>query len=355
MSQATRQKSDRRVQQQPQIRQNPGELQAEVSLAQERAVPGGMTAGAAAASAPQASSARPYGSDNTSLGMESALDMDVTVLAFAQWVSEMKSRQSNTTKSLQVELNTIKNSINGNHLDLSDFKRHGAAIQQQMQAETNEIRESLSAVFMEITSAVRNNTAADQDLKLKIQSLNEQAVRNETAFAQLADAADQSQSKLKQAVQDMQQTSERMRDDLLGLNQHTEILQTTVNDRSERLGDDMDQIAQELRSQMERRKDQLKKMVQDVVVIGESLTVLKADLGDVRQGAGTTQSRLQSTLYSMDQHQRREASSSAYHQPTAQRQTLVAMPQARTIPYQAQPHYPGMTSAMSMGSVVYHR
>merc|ERR1711920_510245 len=97
----------------------------------------------------------------------------------------------------------------------------------------------LGSVFTEITSAVRNNAAADQDIKLKIQSLSEQAVRNETAFAQLADAADQSQSKLKHAVTEMQLNSERMREDLGTLNRHTENLETVVNDRADRISGEM--------------------------------------------------------------------------------------------------------------------
>merc|ERR1719384_1079906 len=130
----------------------------------------------------------------------------------------------------------IRNAITPNHTDLVDFKRHGETIQQQMQSEINEIRESLSNVFMEITAAVRNNAAADQDIKLKIQSLNEQAVRNETAFAQLADAADQSQSKLRNAVTEMQLSSERMRDELSGLGQFAETIESTTNERAERIG-----------------------------------------------------------------------------------------------------------------------
>merc|ERR1712187_762988 len=138
-------------------------------------------------------------------------------------------------------MSMIRNAIGPNHTELVDFKRHGAAIQQRMQSEINEIRESLSNVFMEITSAVRNNAAADQDIKLKIQSLNEQAVRNETAFAQLADAADQSQSKLRHAVTEMQLNSERMREELATLNRYTENLESVVGDRADRISGDMDQ------------------------------------------------------------------------------------------------------------------
>merc|ERR1719401_2100386 len=128
---------------------------------------------------------------------------------------------------MTAEMSMIRNAIAGNHTDLSDFKRHGAGIQQQMQSEINEIRESLSSVFMEITSAVRNNAAADQDIKLKLQLLSEQAVRNETAFAQLADAADQSQSKLRNAVQEMQSSSEQMREELSSLTRFNESMETS--------------------------------------------------------------------------------------------------------------------------------
>merc|ERR1719223_269476 len=93
-------------------------------------------------------------------GADSALDLDVTVLAFAQWVSQMKTRQHNSQHQMQAEMSIIRNAITSNNTDLSDFKRHSASIQRQMQSEINEIRESLSNVFMEITAAVSNNAAA---------------------------------------------------------------------------------------------------------------------------------------------------------------------------------------------------
>jgi len=180
-----------------------------------------------------------------------------------------------------------------------------------MQGEINDIRENLGGVFGEITSAVRNNAAADQDVKLKIQSLNEQAVRNETAFAQLADAADQSQSKLRSAVQEMQLSSERMRDELVSLNRQTESLESTVGERAERLGAEMEQLSQDLHVQLERRREHLKKMVNDVMLIGESLQSLQADFVDQKRGTGESQSKLQSSLYVLDQTKRKAEESAA--------------------------------------------
>jgi len=233
--------------------------------------------------------------------VENELDLDVTVLAFAQWVSEMKTRQSTAHHQMQAEMSIIRNAITSNNTELGDFKRHSAAIQQQMQSETNEIRESLGTVFMEITSAVRNNAEADQDTRLKVQSLNEQAVRNETAFAQLADAADQSQSKLRNAVQEMQTSSERMREELVSLCRFNEGVENSLNDRYNRISLDMDQVGNDLHVQLERRKDHLKKMVNDVMLIGESLHNLVADFGEQKRTTFVVQNKLQSNLYVLDQ------------------------------------------------------
>lgn len=298
----------------------------------------GMTEPAAMSSAVTA----PLGLDAfASAPSESPLDLDVTVLAFAQWVSEMKSRQANAQNQLRAEMSMIRNAISSNHMDLSDFKRHGAAIQQQMQSETNEIRESLSGVFMEITSAVRNNSAADQDIKLKIQSLNEQAVRNETCFAQLAEAADQSQSKLRSAVTEMQLSSERMRDELSSLTRHSENLEGTVSDRGERISADMEQLTQDLYTQLERRREHLRKMVNDVVSIGESLQGLVTDLGEQRNGADGAQNRIQSSLYSVDQTLRQEIVAGGCGQRGSLAATVDAVP-----PQQQQPQQQRYTSGL---------
>lgn len=247
------------------------------------------------------------GSQVAAACMEGSLDLDVTVLAFAQWVTEMKARSQTSSHQMQAEMSIIRNAITTNNTEMSDFKRHSASIQQQMQNEIVEIRESLSNVFMEITNAVRNNAGADQDIKLKIQSLNEQAVRNETAFAQLADAADQSQTKLRNAVQEMQHSSERMRDELVGLNRHTEGLETNLTERADGIAAEIEQLSQDLRVQLERRKEHLKKMVNDVCGISNSLTGWMGDFSDQKRGTSDMQNKIQSSLYVLDQAQPKPA------------------------------------------------
>ncbi|CAK9043103.1 Uncharacterized protein SCF082_LOCUS24698 [Durusdinium trenchii] len=91
--------------------------------------------------------------------------------------------------------------------------------------------------------------------------------------------------------QEMQHSSERMREDMASLNQQTDFLQTQVTDRSDQLRMESEQLAQDLHTQLEKRKVQLQKMVQDVVNIGESLQGLVNDFGHLRKESGTNQSK----------------------------------------------------------------
>lgn len=89
------------------------------------------------------------------------------------------------------------------------------------------------------------------------------------------------------------------------MNRQAENLESTVSDRAESISTDIDQFHQEVRIQLERRKEQLKKMVNDVMTIGESLRNLVADLDEQRKGSTESQSKLHSSLYALEQSSRR--------------------------------------------------
>jgi len=222
--------------------------------------------------------------------------LDVTVLAFAQWVSELRQRQHNAQHVMHSEMSLIRNAISSNNQDLGDFKRHSAQIQQHMQREISEIRDSLSSVFMEITTAVRNNAAADQDIKMKIQGLNEQVVRNDTAFAQLSDAADQSQTKLRTAVTDMQQTGDRMREELAALNRYSEQMDYSAAEKFEYLMQQIERLHQDQEMHLESRKEHSRAMLVDANTIDGCLQTLVQDFDNLKKTTNESYSKLQSSV-----------------------------------------------------------
>merc|ERR1712167_288042 len=73
---------------------------------------------------------------------------------------------------------------------------------------------------------------------------------------------------------------------------------------------DVEQISQDLKAQLDRRKDNLKKMVNDVCQISNSLTSWMADFAEQKKSTLETQNKLQSSLYALDQSQRREMGAS---------------------------------------------
>merc|ERR1711957_190172 len=137
------------------------------------------------------------------------------------------------------------------------------------------------------------------------------------------------------AVQEMQLSSERMRDEIATLTRQSESLETTVGERTDHLAQDLDGFAQDMRGQMDRRKEHLKKMVNDVMQIGESLQGLLGDFGHQKKSTGDIQGKLQTDLDVLGQqaqalHKREDSGAQrqgyAGAEPTASPLALAASP-----------------------------
>merc|ERR1719169_319886 len=82
-------------------------------------------------------------------------DIDVAVLQYAQWLSEIK--EGMTTNSLQ----------------LADFKRHCTSVQQQLLTQVTELREKLSDCFAEIATLARQKAEVDLRAQQELQTFRE--------------------------------------------------------------------------------------------------------------------------------------------------------------------------------------
>merc|ERR1719199_1248211 len=95
-------------------------------------------------------------------GMNPGADVDVTVMAYAQWLSEMKQQASNSRYQQQAELDLMRDAINANNGELVDFKRHSSQVVQQLQGQVTEIRAKLSDAFQEMATQSRQRTEMEQ-------------------------------------------------------------------------------------------------------------------------------------------------------------------------------------------------
>lgn len=235
-------------------------------------------------------------------------DVDVTALAFAQYVTELKSQASSSHHQLHAEIGAVRNRTTGSLAELRDFKRNSTAVQQQMQAEISALREALSAVFAEITSAVRSGSEADHDLKLNFQTLDEQLIQNDTLITQLSESAELSQVQMQEFVRDLQSQAERVRDELQALKTFATDLETSSQERAAALQQGVSELAKQRAMAAQERTHQVGQMRQETSRVLESLQGLHADLGEHRKDSTTTQNRIQQGIFQLDESRRLEDS-----------------------------------------------
>merc|ERR1719201_613086 len=114
------------------------------------------------------------GHRHLSLPPPSEGEVDATMQAFSQWLSEMKARNNSSLAQMLAEMGIIRDGITKECTDLTEYKRHSISVQQQMQSQLTDLREKLTSAFQEITSLVKQKTSTDQELMSEIQALQQQ-------------------------------------------------------------------------------------------------------------------------------------------------------------------------------------
>merc|ERR1719264_1506328 len=89
-------------------------------------------------------------------------DVDVTVMAYAQWLSEMKQQAMIARYQQQAELDLIRDAISQSNGELSEFKRHSTTVVKQLQAQVSEMRAKLGDILTDLAQHSRQRLEAEQ-------------------------------------------------------------------------------------------------------------------------------------------------------------------------------------------------
>merc|ERR1719271_539666 len=100
-------------------------------------------------------------------------DLDVTVLAFAQWLSDMRSRSTASVQQMLAEMGIIRNGITSNNADLVEFKRNTATVEQEMSANYTSLAEQLHFRQMEMEVIKKSYSQVHQSLQDQIMEINQ--------------------------------------------------------------------------------------------------------------------------------------------------------------------------------------
>jgi len=138
-------------------------------------------------------------------------DLDVTVLAFAQWLSEMKGRSNSSLQQMLAEMGIIRNGITSNNTDLTEFKRNTATVQQQMQSQISDLRDKLTDAYTEIANIKKTKSQFEQEVHAESQSLGEQLQFKTLEMETLKKAYAHTHQQLQQQILQLQTEGNELR------------------------------------------------------------------------------------------------------------------------------------------------
>lgn len=231
-------------------------------------------------------------------------DLDVTVLAFAQWLSEMRSRSNHSLNQMLAEMGIIRNGITSNNTDLTEFKRNTATVQQQMQSQISDLRDKLTDAYTEIANMKKTKSQFEQEVHAEYQSLLEQqqfkTLEMETLKKHYAHTHQQLQQQIIQLQSEVNEL--RMRGDdahrqtHLNNEQHVnkvgevEMATQYANNELKRLRSDHDQAIANLAENMNRWNDTLRDLSKEFHDFQKVMNVnhqrIQSSLWDVQAKSG---------------------------------------------------------------------
>jgi len=224
-------------------------------------------------------------------------DLDVTVLAFAQWLSEMRSNSKTSLQQMLAEMGIIRNGITSNNTDLTEFKRNTATVQQQMQSQISDLRDKLTDAYTEIANMKKTKSQFEQEVHAEYQSMAEQLQFKTLELETLKKAYAQTHQQLQQQIIHMQSEVNEIRmrgDDAYrqshaATEQHSgkvgevEMATQYANTELKRLRSDHDQAISNLAENMNRWN--------------ETLRDLSKEFHDFQKVMNVNQQRIQSNLW----------------------------------------------------------
>lgn len=105
----------------------------------------------------------------TSGGFTTLSDVDSTVLAYAQWLSELQQHANQAKYHQKAELQVLRESVSAQNVELNDFKRHCMGSIQQIQQQVSDLKLTMADLqrsVSEMKIQVKTNLTELQDLGL---------------------------------------------------------------------------------------------------------------------------------------------------------------------------------------------
>eukprot|EP00435_Cladocopium_sp_Y103_P007450 s1946_g2.t1 len=110
----------------------------------------------------------------TSASFTSLSDVDSTVLAYAQWLSELQQHANQAKYHQKAELEVLRDSVSAQNVELNDFKRHCMGSLQQIQQQVSDLKLTMAEVqrsVSEMKIQVTTTKSSVSEVKTNLEDL----------------------------------------------------------------------------------------------------------------------------------------------------------------------------------------
>merc|ERR1719473_333895 len=249
----------------------------------------------------------------------SSEDLDVTVLAFAQWLSDMRSRSNASLQSMLAEMGIIRTGITQNNSDLTEFKRNTATVQQQMQSQICDLRDKLTDAYTEIANMKKSKNQFEQELSANYHSIGDQMMfirkEIETMKQGYASSFQNQQDQLLSQQHDLNEQRMKIEENVSGaMSSNEQHLQRMA--QSEMDGQYFSNELKRIRSDHEVA---IANLAENMRKWNETIRDLKRDMADLTRVHREFQAKTNTQIWDVQERQQREeAPKAAPARPVAQ-------------------------------------
>jgi len=224
------------------------------------------------------------------------VDVDVTVMAYAQWLSEMKQQATNARFQQKAELELMREAMSVNTAELNDFKRQYSGAVQQLQSQVSEVRTRLQDVVAESAAQTRQRSETEIHHKGLLDGLNEALNTRSTHLDSGRRTVSENVERIKDEVSQLASIARQAEQDIAGLRK-------AVGGGQEQTIMKFGEVEQALnvfrngfttmRKELSDTKHDWKKG-QDL--LGQAISTLSQDFADFQKHSNTVSNKLQSDV-----------------------------------------------------------
>merc|ERR1719473_1712146 len=219
------------------------------------------------------------------------------VQAFANWLTEIKSKGQVTLQQMLGEMAVIRDGITSNTADLTDFKRHSTQVQQQMQAQLTDLREKLTSAFGEITNLVKQKAANDNEWMHHLSGQQQYAARLAADLDQLKRGYASNHDGLQSSLIQLQSAVAVTSAEAQRLTQQNEQIERSAVHSSAESEQTLQQLEQSLVASSAMTRGQFRVVGDELHKLKEQMHEFGRDLGEYKRVSGDVHQKLQNQIW----------------------------------------------------------